>query len=151
MAVGLTASFLAAEPMRGETASRIAEERPLWSPRGFFDAVAGPFIVFFKTHGAAALLMLLAISLYRLPDFVRGPMTNPFFHDLGIGKDVVGGARATIGLASIFSASRRAASLSLRLGYMRALIVGGVMQALGIAAHAVLTFAGPNIARLQWP
>ena len=146
MAIGLTASFLAAEPMRADdAAARNADERPLWSFRGFFDAVAGPFIVFFRTHGAAAILMLLAISLYRLPDFVRGPMTNPFFHDLGIGKDVVGGARATIGLAAIFLGIAAGGFLSLRLGYMRALILGGAMQACGIAAHALLTFTGPNI------
>ncbi len=146
MGIGLVASFLAAEPARAdEAAARNASEKPLWTPRGFFDAVAGPFIAFFKTHGAAALLMLLAISLYRLPDFVRGPMTNPFFHDLGISKDVVGGARATIGLASTFLGIAAGGLLSLRLGYMRALILGGILQAGGIAAHAFLTVAGPNV------
>ena len=49
--------------------------------------------------------MLLAISLYRLPDFMRGPVTNPFFHDLGVAKDVIGTARATVGLAAIFAGS----------------------------------------------
>jgi PAT family beta-lactamase induction signal transducer AmpG len=147
MAVGLIASFVAAEPVRGDdVVERNEKEKPLWSFRGFFDAVAGPFIVFFRTHGTAALLMLLAISLYRLPDFVRGPMTNPFFHDLGISKDVIGGARATIGLASIFLGIAAGGFLCLRLGYMRALILGGVLQAMGIAAHALLALAGPNVA-----
>lgn len=146
MAVGLIAAILASEPARGDdVTARNTNERPLWSPRGFLDAVAGPFIVFFKVHGAAALLMLMAISLYRLPDFVRGPMTNPFFHDLGIGKDVIGAARATIGLASIFLGIAAGGVLSLRLGYMRALILGGVLQAIGIAAHALLTVTGPTI------
>jgi MFS transporter, PAT family, beta-lactamase induction signal transducer AmpG len=146
MGIGLIASFLAAEPKRAEQVTKANEnERPLWSLRGFFDAVAGPFIVFFKTHGAAALLMLLAISLYRLPDFVRGPMTNPFFHDIGISKDVIGAARGTVGLASVLVGIAVGGFLSLRLGYMRALILGGIMQALGIAAHAILTVTGPNI------
>ncbi len=146
MAIGLLASFLAKEPKRAEQVTERNEaERPLWSLRGFFDAVAGPFIVFFKVHGAAALLMLLAISLYRLPDFVRGPMTNPFFHDIGISKDVIGAARSTIGLASVFAGIAAGGFLSLKLGTMRALIVGGAMQALGIAAHAILTVTGANI------
>src|SRR6185312_3109202 len=85
MAVGLIASLVSKEPARAEAILAQQEhEKPLWSPRGFFDAVAGPFIVFFKTHGPAALVMLLAISFYRLPDFVRGPMLNPFFHDVGL-------------------------------------------------------------------
>ena len=62
---------------------------PLWTPRGFFDAVVGPFVVFFRTHGWLALLMLAMISLYRLPDYVMGPMAAPLYHDLGISKDVV--------------------------------------------------------------
>ena len=113
--------------------------------RGFFDAVAGPFITFFKTHGPAALVMLLAISFYRLPDFARGPMLNPFYHDVGLSKDLIGAVRATIGLASIFAGIAAGGFLSLRLGYMRALLLGGVLQALGIAAFALLSFSGPNV------
>ena len=146
MAIGLTATILAPEPVRGDMAAeRIEKERPLSSPRGMADAIAGPFIVFFKTHGTAALLMLLAISLYRLPDFVRGPMTNPFFHDLGVSKDVVGVARSTVGLATTFLGMAAGGYFSLRLGYMRALILGGVLQAIGIAAQALLALSGPNM------
>jgi PAT family beta-lactamase induction signal transducer AmpG len=145
MAIGLIASFIAREPARADAViAHNVDEKPLWSLRGFFDAVAGPFIVFFKTHGRAALLMLVAISLYRLPDFVRGPMTNPFFHDIGMSKDVIGATRATIGLASTFLGIAAGGFLSLRLGYMRALILGGILQATGIALHALLTISGPN-------
>ena len=146
MAVGLIASLIAREPERAEDIlSRQEHEKPLWTPRGFFDAVAGPFIIFFKTHGAAALVMLLAISFYRLPDFVRGPMLNPFFHDVGLGKDVVGAVRASFGLGAIFLGVAAGGYLSLRLGYMRALLLGGALQAIGIAAFALLAFAGPSV------
>lgn len=146
MAVGLIASIVADEPVRAETTLAQKEaEKPLWTVRGFLDAVAGPFIIFFKTHGPAALVMLLAISFYRLPDFARGPMLNPFFHDIGLSKDLVGAVRATIGLASVFAGIAAGGFLSLRLGYMRALLLGGVLQALGIAAFAVLSYSGPNV------
>ena len=146
MAIGLIASLVAREPARAEEIlARKELEKPLWSIRGFFDAVAGPFIAFFKTHGPAALVMLLAISFYRLPDFVRGPMLNPFFHDIGLGKDVVGAVRATFGLAAVFLGVAAGGYLSLKLGYMRALLLGGALQAIGIAAFALLTFAGPNV------
>jgi len=146
MGVGLIATLVAPEPMRGDKiVERNEKERPLWSPRGFLDAVAGPFIVFFKTHGTAAILMLLAISLYRLPDFVRGPMTNPFFHDLGLSKDAIGAARATIGLATSFLGMAAGGFFCMQLGYMRALVLGGMLQAVGIAAHAALAISGPDL------
>ncbi|HEY4076614.1 MAG TPA: MFS transporter [Rhizomicrobium sp.] len=146
MAIGLIASLIAAEPEQADRVmARQEGERPLWTLRGFFDAVAGPFIVFFKTYGVTALVMLLAISLYRVPDFVRGPMTNPFYHDIGLSKDVIGAVRGTIGLAAIFAGIAAGGFFSLRLGYMRALLLGGILQAIGIAAFALLTVTGPNI------
>ena len=62
----------------------------LWTARGLFDAILGPFIAFFRVHGKFALLMLLAISLYRMPDFMLGPMANPFYKDIGLTKEMVG-------------------------------------------------------------
>jgi len=40
--------------------------------------VVGPFIAFFRAHGWSLLVMLAAISLYRIPDFMMGPMANPY-------------------------------------------------------------------------
>ena len=146
MAVGIIATLLASEPTTADqVAARKLKEEPLWSLRGFFDAVAGPFIAFFKAHGAMAIVMLMAITLYRLPDFARGPMVNPFFHDIGMSKDMIGLSRATVGLASAFLGVAAAGLVSLRLGLMRALILGAVLQALGVAANGLLTYTGPNL------
>ena len=54
--------------------------------KGFLDAVAGPFIEFFQTHGLFALVMLLTITLYHLSDYLRGPIVNPFYHDGGFSQ-----------------------------------------------------------------
>src|SRR5690606_14025437 len=63
-AIGLAATLLATEPNRTEASGSRAPSAPLYTPRGLFDAVAGPFVAFFRDHGvAAALLMLAAISL----------------------------------------------------------------------------------------
>src|SRR6266576_2365610 len=68
MAVGIIATWFAKEPERADAVMHEKErEAPLWTPRGFFDAVVGPFIAFFREHGWLALVMLAAISLYRLP------------------------------------------------------------------------------------
>jgi PAT family beta-lactamase induction signal transducer AmpG len=141
MAVGVAACLLATEPVHADEAmARKQALAPLSSARGVFDAIAGPFIVFFRTHGTA-LLMLAAISLFQLPNFVMGPMANPLYHDIGLSKDVVGAVRGTVGLAAVFLGVAAGGFLTLRLGDMRALLVGGALQILGTALYAVLPYA----------
>ncbi len=142
MGIGLAAIFLAAEPIQADAVMRRkGVETPLWTLRGFFDAVAGPFIVFFKTHGANAILILLAISLFQLPNFVSGPMYNPMYVDLGLSKDVVGAVRGSVGLVGVFLGVAAGGYLSLRLGLMPAVLVGCASQMFGTALYAVLPFA----------
>jgi MFS transporter, PAT family, beta-lactamase induction signal transducer AmpG len=105
----------------------------------------GPFIAFFRAHGWLALVMLAAISLYRLPDFIMGPMANPYYHDIGLSKETVGAVRGSIGLIATFAGIAAGGFCSLKLGYMRALIIGGILQAAAIAAYATLAFAGTTI------
>jgi PAT family beta-lactamase induction signal transducer AmpG len=139
MVIGLGATFWVSEPGRAEKALEAKEkEGSLLTLRGLGDAILGPFIAFFRAHGWIALLMLAAITLYRLPDFVMGQMANPFYHDLGLSKDVVGGVRATVGLIASFIGIATGGFLVLRFGYLRALIVGGILQALSIAAFSAL-------------
>jgi PAT family beta-lactamase induction signal transducer AmpG len=144
MAVGMIATWFAKEP---ERANAVLHEKgrvaPQW--RRFFDAIVGPFIAFFRTHGWLALLMLAAISLYRLPDFMMGPMANPYYHDLGLTKQTVGAVRGSIGLIATFAGIAAGGFCSLKLGYMRALIIGGILQAAATAAFATLAFAGLSI------
>jgi PAT family beta-lactamase induction signal transducer AmpG len=145
MGVGLTASLLAVEPAReGQIAGAIAP-RSLTTTRGFFDAVVGPFVEFFRTHGWLALLMLAMISLYRLPEFVMGPMANPFYHDLGFTKDVVGAVRGTFGLSFSLLGIAAGGFSALRFGYVPTLIVGVILQSVVIAAFAILAYAGPDV------
>ena len=147
MTVGLVATFKATEPARAEEVLEAkSRAAALWTPRGFFDAVVGPFVAFFKTYGWLALLMLAMISLYRLPDFVMGPMANPFYHDLGLSKDVVGGVRGSVGLAFSLLGITAGGVCAIRFGYMTALIAGGVLQALAVAAFALLAFSGGDLA-----
>jgi len=145
MAVGMIATWFAKEPERADAVMNEKEREALWTPRGFFDAVVGPFIAFFRAHGWLAFVMLAAISLYRVPDFVMGPMANPYYHDLGLSKETVGAVRGSIGLLATFAGIAAGGFCSLKLGYMRALIIGGIVQAAAIAAYATLAFAGTSI------
>src|ERR1700730_6971061 len=87
MAIGIMAVWYAKEP---ERANALMSERELaaqfWSPRGFFDAIVGPFIAFFRAHGWLAFVMLAGISLYPVPEFILGPTSNPYYHDIGLSK-----------------------------------------------------------------
>jgi PAT family beta-lactamase induction signal transducer AmpG len=146
MAVGMIATWFAKEPERADAVMDEKERKaPLWTPRGFLDAVVGPFIVFFRAHGWLALVMLAAISLYRLPDFIMGPMSNPYYHDIGLSKQTVGAVRGSIGLIATFAGIAAGGFCSLKLGYMRALIIGGIVQAAAIAAYATLAFVGTSL------
>ncbi len=146
MVLGVAATFFATEPARADAAidTRL-RQAPLGSLRGAFDAVAGPFLVFFRTHGWFALLMLAAICLYRLPDFLMGPMANPLYHDIGLSKDYVGAVRGTIGIVASLVGIAAGGAFTLRFGTIRALIAGGVMQTLAIAAFAALAHRDPGL------
>src|SRR5215470_15958860 len=143
MVVGMMSTWFAKEPEGADAVMHQKErEAPIWAWRGFFDAVVGPFIAFFRAHGWLALVMLAAISLYRVPDFIMGPMANPYYHDIGLSKETVGAVRGSIGLIATFAGIAAGGFCSLKLGYMRALIIGGILQSAAIASYATLAFAG---------
>jgi PAT family beta-lactamase induction signal transducer AmpG len=146
MAIGLSASLIAAEPLR---AARVfqskAESAPLSSARGLVDAVVGPFTEFFRVYGWLALLMLAMISFYQLPEYVMGPMVNPFYHDLGLSKDAVGAVRASIGLVATLVGIAAGGFSALRFGYMKTLIAGVILKILVIANFATMAYAGPDL------
>ncbi len=115
MGVGMAASVAAIEPARAEAAAADGA-RGLRSIRGFADAVIGPFTEFFRVHGSVAVLMLAMISLYRLPEFLMGPMANPYYHDLGLSKDTVGAVRASVGLVGSLLGIAAGGLSAVRLG-----------------------------------
>ena len=146
MAIGVFASIAALEPVRAAAVfDAKAQVAPLWSARGFFDAVIGPFEEFFRVYGWMALLMLAMISFYRLPEFVMGPMANPFYHDLGLSKDAVGAVRASIGIIASLVGIAAGGFSALRFGYIKTLIVGIILQSLVVAAFAILAYQGPDV------
>ncbi|WP_196778951.1 AmpG family muropeptide MFS transporter [Lysobacter silvisoli] len=133
--------------LRREEAGRPVSEatwsRPLVRPLlRFFDAVVGPLLVFLRTHGKWALLMLLAISLYRLPDFVLGPMANPFYADLGMDKGAVGVVRGSIGMVATIVGIAAAGLSAVRFGFVPTLLLGAVLGPGSNLAFAYLAVHG---------
>jgi len=143
MATGVVATLMAREPERAVIAMA-TQPASLLTPRGLFDAIVGPFIAFFREHRSAALLMLAAISVYRLADFVMGPMANPFYVDLGLSEQTVGSVRGSVGLVASFVGIALAGMVAVRWGVMVALLVGAVLGPGSNLAFAWLAYAGPG-------
>ena len=138
MGVGIFATLRVSEPTRADQVIR--SKAPLWTPMGFVDGVGGPFVSFFQRFGLMAAVMLLFIALYRLPEYVVGPMATPYYHDLGLTKDTVGAVRGSFGLAFSLLGISLGGLMALRLGYMKTLIIGGIFQALAEASFALMSF-----------
>jgi PAT family beta-lactamase induction signal transducer AmpG len=142
MALGMVATFLAFEPARADAV--LLAKPPLWTRRGMVDAIFGPFVDFFGKHKLTGLLILLAVALYRLPDFIMGPMYNPYYHDLGISKDTVAVVRGSFGLVATFVGLAAAGLSAVRIGMLPTLIIGLVLEAFGTAAFALLALHVDN-------
>ncbi len=140
MGIGMLAVFFAPEP-QGRRDDQDDSDKPLWTPRGLYDAIAGPFIAFFKAHGRNAIIMLAAISIYRLGDFVMGPMAGPLYIDLGIEKETIGAVRASVGLLATLIGVAAAGLSAIRFGFVRTLVAGAILgpgSNLAFSAMAIL-------------
>lgn len=140
MGIGILCTFLIKAPVHAEQV--MADAKPLWTPAGLGAAIVGPFISFFKAYGWFALVMLLMITLYRLPEFMMGPMATPFYHDLGFEKAFVGEVRLSAGLAGTLSGIAVGGILAALLGRMRGLVAGALLQGLAVASFSLLAFFG---------
>jgi MFS transporter, PAT family, beta-lactamase induction signal transducer AmpG len=126
--------------------------RPLALPMARLrDGMVSPFVAFVSQHGArSAALMMLAISLYRLPDFVMGPMANPFYSDLGLAKETVGAVRGSIGLVATVVGVVVAGLSAVRLGFVATLLIGAVLGPGSNVAFSYLALHGGDPGVFAW-
>ena len=92
------------------------------------ESVIGPFADFLKRYRMAAMVILLFIALYRIPDFVMGFMTGPLYVDLGYDKTDIGIFRGAFGMWATMFGVFLGGILLLRLNFMSALFIGVVTQ-----------------------
>lgn len=150
MLVGMAAALLAAEPSAqtsavAQSAGALKTEAPLWTARGLYQAIIGPFEAFLRTHGGKAVLLLVAVSLYRMPDFVMGPMVNPFYLDVGISREEIGGVRATIGLIATSIGVAAGGLAAFRLGFTKTLILGAFLAPASNLGYTYMAVAGGEL------
>ena len=91
-------------------------------------SVIGPFADFLKRYGVAAIVILLFIALYRIPDFVMGFMTGPLYVDLGYDKTDIGIFRGMFGFWATMVGVFVGGLMLLRINIMTALFIGVVGQ-----------------------
>ncbi len=150
MLVGMAAALLASEPSAqtsavAKPAGGLEAEAPLWTGRGLYQAIVGPFEAFLRAHGGKAVLLLAAVSLYRMPDFVMGPMVNPFYLDLGITREEIGGVRATIGLIATSIGVAAGGLAAFRLGFTKTLILGAFLAPASNLGYTYMAIAGGEL------
>ncbi|MES2834274.1 MAG: MFS transporter [Pseudomonadota bacterium] len=142
MSIAIIATLFAKEPVDRSVIAAATGGAPPWTPRGLFDAVVGPFINFLKTHKTAALLMLAAISLYRLPDFVMGPMVGPFYIELGLTKEAIGAMRLSAGLIGSLAGIAAGGLCAVRFGFGRTLLLGALIGPMSNLGYTLMAIAG---------
>jgi MFS transporter, PAT family, beta-lactamase induction signal transducer AmpG len=142
--IGMIAVLLAREPVAADAVMEAKGEEARRNPLAAgADAVIGPLVAFFRSHGVAmAALMLLMITFYHLCDYMRGPMTNPYYSALHLDKDAIAWTRLVLGTPAGFIGILLGGLSSIRLGNHRTLIVGAVLQPIAVAAFAIMGFHG---------
>lgn len=95
----------------------------------FIGAVVCPFTEFFARNGKLALLILAFIGVFRLSDITMGVMANPFYIDMGYGKDEIASVTKVFGLIMTMAGAALGGIVVVRFGIMRILLIAAVMVA----------------------
>jgi PAT family beta-lactamase induction signal transducer AmpG len=136
VAVGMAAVLLIHEP----SAPRPLRENWLRA------AIVEPFADFMTRHGW--LLILLFVVLYKTGDAVAGWMSGPFYISLGFSKVEIASISKVFGLVASMAGVILGGGLVLRVGIMRALLVGGVLQAVSNLAYIAQLWTGHDLGML---
>jgi PAT family beta-lactamase induction signal transducer AmpG len=93
---------------------------------GFLNRIKEPFTQLSKSYAGHIWIIFLIIALYRLPDYLIGPIVTPMYQDTGLDYDMIAGMRASIGLwASLIGLGLASLSL-LTLGLFPTMIIGAL-------------------------
>ncbi|MBS3953484.1 MAG: AmpG family muropeptide MFS transporter [Methylomicrobium sp.] len=112
------------------------------------DIVLSPFVEFFVRNGKRAIVILMLIALYKMSDITMGVMANPFYLDLGFTKKEIADVSKVFGFFMTIAGASLGGVLVVKLGIMRALLLGAVMVAVTNLLFAVLAATEPSLALL---
>lgn len=149
LAVGFVTVLFSREPENFSTqnALLVDESLPLSQrlSQWLQQAVCMPFIDFFSRYQWQALLILMLIATYRISDVVMGVMANPFYQDLGFSKQEVAAVSKVFGVVMTLVGAFIGGVISVRIGVLKTLFLGGALSALTNLLFAWLATQGHNI------
>ena len=107
-----------------------------------------PFADFVRRYRRQAVLILALIAIYRISDVVMGIMANPFYVDMGYGKETVAAVSKFYGLIMTLVGAFAGGALALRFGVMRVLFAGAVLSAASNLLFALLATRDADVTLL---
>lgn len=149
VAVGFVTVLASPEPpLPREAARRQAEG----SPRGVLGRARAmfwqPLSDFCRRYGRWAAVLLALVAVYRISDVVMGIMANPFYADMGFTKAEVALVIKVFGVAMTLAGTFLGGLVVLRIGVLRALMLGAALSAATNLLFAALAQVGHSVAFL---
>lgn len=114
----------------------------------FANAVAGPFLEFFRRNGRSTVGLLALVAVYKLSDVTMGIMANPFYLDLGFTITQIADVAKLFGFFMTIAGTFLGGLLVLRYGIAWPLLLGAVLVAVTNLAFAFLAVAEPSLTLL---
>jgi PAT family beta-lactamase induction signal transducer AmpG len=138
MAVGMIGTWRAPEPvMLGKP------------PASLLEAVRLPFQEFFQRAGTVrAVLILLFIVVYKLPEYLAQNMATPFLLQLGFSQSEIGAVQGVIGLIATIVGTFAGGIAVAKIGINRSLWSFAILGAASNILFYLLAITGKNHALL---
>jgi PAT family beta-lactamase induction signal transducer AmpG len=135
MGIGIVATLLASEP-----------PAPVSAPRSLHAAVVRPMLDFLLR--SRAVLVILFIILYKLPDVLADALKTPFLLGVGATKEQIGTLAQGAGLALSIVGALAGGAVVVRLGLWRSLWIFGILGAVSNLGYWFLASTGLTYAKL---
>lgn len=110
-----------------------------------------PIKDFFKRYGRLAIWVLLLVGFYRISDIVLGIIANVFYQDMGYSKIDIANVTKVFGVVITILGSFLGGVLALRIGVMRALLLGAVLVVVTNLLFVWLTAIGDQFTYIDLP
>lgn len=113
-------------------------------------SVIGPFRDFFQRYGVHALVILLFIALFRVPDFLMGYMAGPLYIELGYDKATIGSIRSIVGLFATLFGVFLGGVIVARFDFRWSLLFGVVSQSVTNLVYSWLALSDASVGALAF-